>query len=51
MAVLFDVSSGKVWNVNIVWCLEKCPALFGSNSQKMPVMLDMNPENVFTLVW
>ena len=49
MVVLFDVSSGNVWNVNIVWCLEKCSALFGSNSLKMPIMLDMNSENVFIL--
>ena len=37
-------------NVSIVWCLEKCVVLFGSNSQKVSVMFDMNSENVFTLV-
>ena len=38
-------------NVIIAWCLKKCVVLFESNSIKIPVMFDMNSENVFTLVW
>ena len=62
MSVLFDndMKSGKVWrivrlllseNISTDWCLEKCVALFGSNSLEVPVMFDMNSENVFTLIW
>ena len=62
MWVLFDndMKSGKVcsiicqWhyeNVNIDWCLEKCVVLFGSKSLKVSLILDMNSENVFTLMW
>ena len=47
-AVLFASNSE---NVSIAWCLKKCVVLFGSNSIKVPVMFDMNSENVFTLVW
>ena len=58
MSVLFDVSSGKVCsivyqllseNVSIAWCLEKCVVLFASNSLVVPVIFDMNSENVFNL--
>ena len=61
MSVLFDndMKSGNVWRIvrlslsenistDYVW---KCVALFGSNSLEVPVMFDMNSENVFTLIW
>ena len=38
-------------NVSIAWFLEKCVVLFGSNSLKVSVIIDINSENVFTLVW
>ena len=60
MSVFLDIDSEKVcsifcqWlseNVSISWCLKMCVILFGSNSLKVPVMFDMNSENVFTIVW
>ena len=61
MSVLRDTSSGKnfyyslIWkelseNVSIAWCLEKYVVLFEITSIRMPVMFDMNFENLFTLV-
>ena len=57
MSVLFDdMKSGKVYSIirqklsengGIVWYLEKCVLLSGSNSLKA---FDMNSKNVLTLV-
>ena len=57
MSVLFDdMKSGKVYSIirqklsengSIVWYLEKCVLLSGSNSLKA---FDMNSKNVLTLV-
>ena len=35
-------------NVSTAWYLEKCVVLFGSNSLKVAVMLDMNSESVYS---
>ena len=59
-SVLLDIYSGKTCSivckkpsedVTIAWYRERCVVLFGSNSLKLPVMFDMNSENVFILVW
>ena len=55
MSVLFDINPGKTRS--IVCPLEMsvvsnaCKSVFGSNSLKVSVIIDMNSQNAFTLVW